>query len=1226
MTLNSAGVLSGTPTASGPFSFTAKVADSSTPTPLTATQPYSFTIGTALTITTTSLPNGVVNVVYPSTTLQAAGGNPPYTWTVSAGALPAGMTLNSAGVLSGTPSASGPFSFTAKVADSSTPTPLTATQPYSFTIGTALTITTTALPNGVVNVAYPSTPLQAAGGATPYAWSVSAGALPTGLTLSAAGVLSGTPTVSGPFSFTAKVTDSSAPTPLTATQVYNVTIRAALTITTTSLPNGTVGVAYSQALAASGGTPPYSNWTVSSGALPGGLKLNASSGVIGGTPTTTTGSPFAFSVTVKDSAGLTSVPAAFLLSIMSPSGTLSIITLSIPNGVVGVPYQTVLNAQGGTAPYTWSAAGVPFGLTLGANGTLAGTPGAAGPFTITVTVTDSQGNTASAPPYTGTINTPTLSASPNALTISYRQQDPAPAPQSISTFSSGAPVPFNVAVATDDGANWLTAGPNGQTPGTVTVSTQNLNSLAAPNVYTGHVTLKPASGSTTTIAVSLSLQPAPQQPAIGLEPGDLTVSLAKGGTPVQENLVVSNTGTGTLAFRTTVGCPWVALSGGASSLLAGQSTVIAATVSPGNMPQGTYFCNIGVQDQAAGLTASLTMTLQVNPQPSIVLSQTGLSFLTVQNGTDPPPQTLGVINIGGGPLSWSTVKGQGCDWLTPTASGSGVGGGVIGSLQISASGHGLSTGQYSCTVQVMAPGAANSPQLLTAQLTVLPAGQTLPPQVYPTGVILTAQAGGANPPPVTINITDQNGLPVTYTTTRTTSVTLSDGSDWFAQSPASGSIATSGGSLSIQGQISQLPAGLYQGTLGIGFSDGNAHTVQVLALVTGSDTSTTQSSGASKRSVAPRQSSGAICFPSSIPANTPQITVAFNEPETSSAVSSPGPVPLQVTATNACGAPVTDGPVYVYFSTDPKIQLEPSPTTPGLWEGSWAPVALGTEQMQANAQSQSTVNTLSANSDIQNVTVLAAASTAAPLAYGAESSASATPNLNVAVGSLVTIYGERLVASPVSALQIPLPPQLGDTQVQLSGKTLPLLYANPNQINLLIPLSLQESDTQLSLVVQTTNPAPGSGSTLNSTPIPLKVVDFQPAIFSQDASGTGPGSIQDQYYNLVTENNKVSVGEYIFIYCTGLGPVNNPPAVDGGPAPSSPLATTLQTPTVTFGDGANAITVTEYPALYFSGLTPGFAGLYQVDVQIPQGVQPGDVNVSLSIGGQTSNTVTVAVQ
>ena len=100
-----------------------------------------------LSLTMGSLPGGTVGTAY-NVTLVASGGTTPYTWSVSAGSLPAGMSLSSAGVLSGVPTASGSFTFTAKVTDSSTPTALTATQSYTFSIEAGLVITTTTLPNG----------------------------------------------------------------------------------------------------------------------------------------------------------------------------------------------------------------------------------------------------------------------------------------------------------------------------------------------------------------------------------------------------------------------------------------------------------------------------------------------------------------------------------------------------------------------------------------------------------------------------------------------------------------------------------------------------------------------------------------------------------------------------------------------------------------------------------------------------------------------------------------------------------------------------------------------------------------------------------------------------------------------------------------------------------------------------------------------------------------------
>src|SRR4029077_6474168 len=134
-----------------------------------------------------------------------------------------------------------------------------------------LITTTSPLTSGQATVAYSAT-LAATGGTTPYTSSVSAGALPGGLTLSSAGAINGTPTTAGTFSFTAKVTDAAAQT---ATAPLQVTIAPApLIITASTLPNGEVGAGYAAMLAATGGTTPYT-WSLTSGTLPTGLLLNA---------------------------------------------------------------------------------------------------------------------------------------------------------------------------------------------------------------------------------------------------------------------------------------------------------------------------------------------------------------------------------------------------------------------------------------------------------------------------------------------------------------------------------------------------------------------------------------------------------------------------------------------------------------------------------------------------------------------------------------------------------------------------------------------------------------------------------------------------------------------------------------------------------------------------------------------------------------------------------------
>jgi mono/diheme cytochrome c family protein len=253
---------------------------------------FFFPIATTFEINTSSpLAAGTVGTAY-SQTLAANNGTTPYTWTLASGStLPAGLGLSTAGVISGTPTAAATSTFTVTATDSSSPVK-TATKQFSITVAAApiapqLTISSSSpLAAGTVGTAYSQT-LAASNGTTPYTWTLASGStLPAGLVLSAAGVISGTPTAAATSTFTVIVTDSAAPAN-TASKQFSITFAAAgvpLTITTTSpLTVATFGTAYSQTLAAGGGTSPYS-WATTAGALPAGLSLNAA-GVISGTPT-----------------------------------------------------------------------------------------------------------------------------------------------------------------------------------------------------------------------------------------------------------------------------------------------------------------------------------------------------------------------------------------------------------------------------------------------------------------------------------------------------------------------------------------------------------------------------------------------------------------------------------------------------------------------------------------------------------------------------------------------------------------------------------------------------------------------------------------------------------------------------------------------------------------------------------------------------------------------------
>jgi len=431
----------------------------------------------ALSITSSALPNAQTGVPY-SAALTATGGATPYTWSVATGStLPPGLSLNSlSGLLSGTPTQSGTVSFTAQVSDASG-TAQTASKTLTLVVSTAsaVSITTASLPSGQAGSAYSAT-LAASGGSTPYSWSVVTGSsLPAGVTLNASsGALSGTPAQSGTVSFMIQVKDSSS-TALTATKSFSVTIAATgsnpVSITSTSLPSGQTGKAYSGTLSAAGGTAPYA-WSVVTGSLPLALVLNSSSGALSGTPTVSSTS--SFTVQAKDSSSTPQTATKAFTITISATGpaALSITTASLATGQVGGAYSGTLAATGGTPPYTWavsSGSSLPVGISLSAsNGALSGTPSQAGSFTFSVQVKDSSATQQTASKQY-TISIVIAGPSPLQLNSTSVPSGQVGVPYSSTLTASGGALPYTWSVSSGSLPTGLTLGAsNGQISGTPT--------------------------------------------------------------------------------------------------------------------------------------------------------------------------------------------------------------------------------------------------------------------------------------------------------------------------------------------------------------------------------------------------------------------------------------------------------------------------------------------------------------------------------------------------------------------------------------------------------------------------------------------------------------------------------------------------------------------------------------------------------------------------------------
>jgi uncharacterized protein (TIGR03437 family) len=223
-----------------------------------------------------------------------------------------------------------------------------------------------------------------------------------------------------------------------------------------------------------------------------------------------------------------------------------------------------------------------------------------------------------------------------------------------------------------------------------------------------------------------------------------------------------------------------------------------------------------------------------------------------------------------------------------------------------------------------------------------------------------------------------------------------------------------------------------------------------------------------------------------------------------------------------------------------------------------------------------------------------------------------------AAGSIGSLFGTALASATTAAASLPLPTSLGGVSVRINNIAVPLFFVSAGQINFQFPWELTGVTSASATVT-------ARGSTSSSQTVRLAAAG--PGIFSTNSQGTGQGAIQ--IANTVTfaapagsiagvDARPVKRGEFLTIYCTGLGDVDVRPA-NGAGAPANPVANTKTRPTVTIG-------AVDAP-VSFAGLSPGFVALYQVNVQVPANAPSGAaVQVVVTSGGVASNAVTIAVE
>jgi hypothetical protein len=718
------GDIYGTPTTAGAYPFSVQAADGGQASPPRQLSITIAPVPAPLTLVSAALLlPGTVGTAY-SQTLGAFGGSGQYTWALTGGALPAGLTLSPGGAITGTPTTAQTANFTATVTDTSGNS---ASAGFTITIispSSVALITPNPLPDGVVGVLY-NYGLQVTGGTPSYFYSISAGQVPPGLTFDATnGTFSGTPTVRGSFGMVLNVADSggtvttghtgslTGKATARATVSSNYTIRIAgpgdFQITTPeNLPNGTLGVSYSTPLTASGGQAPY-QWQLLEGALPTGLALT-SGGNITGTPTQAGTAPLVIKVSDTTGAGAT---GAFLLQIVNPNVPAIDTVPPFPPGTVGMSYQAAFTAAGGHSPYTWSISSgtLPPGLSLNAqSGALSGTPAQAGNFPFTAQVTDTK-QVSATQSFAIVVNSLTLQITPASI-----PNGTANVPYSLGLNVTGGTGPYHWSVNAGGLLTGFSIDPStGQITGTPT----------APGVYQFTISVVDSNFGLALQTYQFTVQ------SVSLSIATASVPAATVGAAYDFGLAAANSSP-PLAWSVTSGAlpPGIQLMASAGLLVGTPTTA------------GSYTFTVQVTDQTTA-KAQATFTLVVNPQPVTIIT-TALPSGAVGTAYSQTVQASG----GTGAIAWSVSAGT-----LPTGLSLGSTTGII-------SGTPSAIGSFSFTVQATDSKGVIAQQSFSLNI----AGPPPVPAITLSGLPATSKPG--DQPVVTITLASSYPLPIVVTAT-----------------------------------------------------------------------------------------------------------------------------------------------------------------------------------------------------------------------------------------------------------------------------------------------------------------------------------------------------------------------------------------------------------------------------------------------------------------------------
>ncbi len=801
---------------------------------------------------------------------------------------------------------------------------------------------------------------------------------------------------------------------------------------------------------------------------------------------------------------------------------------------------------------------------------------------------------------------PTFMASPASLSFSAQAAGAPTASQTLSlTPASSNPILNATGLVYTVSASdpWLLVNVSGGTmPSNLNISVDP-SSLASGS-YNGTITITAPAAAVPTkkipVSVTVSGQAAPK---VSLSAPSLTFASTQGGSAISRTLNIANSGSGPLPYSllvtTASGGSWLTVSQMSGTATPSAPATVTVTATPGSLPAGTYTGSVTITGATPADVTVLSAVLSVSaPQGSILVSQTGLTFQAVAGGGSPLPQTFGILNTGQGILNWNLATNtlSGGNWLSVSATSGSV---IVpfadvSSVSVSVSAATLSPGNYYGQITVSAGGAVNSPQNITILLIVLPAGTNPGPQVIPSGLIFTG-AAGSSPGSQQVMIGNVTGSPINYASGKFTT----DGKPWLLQTPPNATVKPNQpAAMAIASDFTLLSPGVYRGAITLQIlEDGSIRTINVLTVVAPSSTASAASS-----------------LQPAISCASSTLQVQFRSLQANFVAVIGQPATIEVQVIDACGnliGPGTTSATVTAGFSNGDAQVTLTHIGNGIWTGTWRPVHPSSSAVSVNVVATAIEGT-SPKAGQATLPATVSSGGAGPLvtAGGVVHAATLVGGMPLAPGSLITIYGSNLADGTAGANGLPLPQQSEGVVVMMGNLVMPQLYTSPGQINVQVPFNVP-LNSQFQLTLQK--------DALLSVPESLVMAPAQPGVFTLNQSGSGQGVVlKSDGVTLAQPGTPASAGETVVIYCTGLGAVS-PPVATGAAAPAAPLSQTVNPVTVQIGN-QNAV-------VSFSGLTPGSAGLYQVNATIPPGIAPSNaVPLVISVSGQSSPPVTIAVR